>query len=196
VWTQNAVNGLQADTGQILWRQEIKSSGDTTVATPVAREDLIFAGGLMLKLGPGKTDHKVLWPDSASGPRRTVSNTSTPLIQGGAVYSHTTAGKLVCLDLETGRQLWETNSLTTPGNGSSLHFTVTPDCVLVFTDQGNLLRATLEKSGYREMNRAHVVEPLYSFGGRKVAWVPPAFAEHSAILRNDTEVIRIDLSDH
>ena len=65
------------------------------------------------------------------------------------------------------------------------------DAVLIFIDQGNLICARLSKSGYEEINRVHVIEPLYAFGGKKVVWAPPAFADKSAILRNDVEVIRV-----
>ena len=193
VWTQKAVSSLEPATGKILWREEAKGPGDMTVSTPVFDQGYLLAGGLMMKLGPKSTDYRVLWPESVSPTKRIFSNTSTPLIQDNLVFTGTTAGTFVCVDRETGKELWKTNSVTGAGNASSMHLTVLSDSVLIFTDQGNLIRARLDKSGYREINRVHVIEPLYSFGGKKVAWVPPAFAHQSAIVRNDAQIIRVSL---
>lgn len=188
VWTQNGVRSLDPTSGNIFWREEIKSPGDMTISTPVFQEGHLLAGGLMFQLAPATTDHKILWPENRVPTKRIFSNTSTPLIRGDFVYTATIAGKLICLEAKTGRPVWETNSVTLPGNGSSMHLTTVDDSVLIFTDQGNLIQARLDGSGYKEIQRAQVIEPLYSFAGKKVAWVPPAFADGVALFRNDTEI--------
>lgn len=193
LWTQDAVNSLDPATGRLLWREKISTPGDMTVSTPVFRAGRLLAGGLMFRLGPTDRDHQVLWPESIAVTKRVFSNTSTPCMQEDLVFTGTTAGKLICLRSDTGKLLWETNSLTAPGNGSSLHITAVKDAFLIFTDQGDLIQVQLSESGCREISRVHLIDPLHPFGGRKVIWPPPVFARDSVLVRNDEEVIRVDL---
>jgi hypothetical protein len=55
--------------------------------------------------------------------------------------------------------------------------------------QGNLIRARLSEKGYEEMSRVHLIDPTYSFFGRKVTWAPPAYANCHIFVRNDDELI-------
>jgi hypothetical protein len=98
----------------------VQFNRDMVVSTPVFDRGYLLAGGLMFKLGSNSSDRKLFWPESVSPTKRIFSNTSTPLIQDNFIFTGTTAGKLICVDRETGKQLWETNMLTAPGNGSSL----------------------------------------------------------------------------
>ena len=60
---------------------------------------------------------------------------------------------------------------------------------------GDLIIAELSPRGYREVSRAHVLAPTNRSGSREVLWSHPAFAMRSAFLRNDEELIRLDLSE-
>ena len=62
------------------------------------------------------------------------------------------------------------------------------DSVLLFTDQGNLIRARLSSAGYRELSRVHLLDPTYPFNGRNVVW-PPCYAHRHVFARNDKELI-------
>lgn len=194
VWTPKAVTSLDALTGTIIWREIISSPGDMTVSSPVFCQDHLLAGGLMFQLGPAALDHKLLWGKSIPATKRIFSNTSTPVITSNLVFTGTTEGKLLCLDRESRKILWETNSVTLPGNGSSLHLTPLRESYLIFTDQGDLIHARLHSAGYHEFKRLKAIEPLYAFAGKKVTWTPPTFASQSAILRNGLETIRIALT--
>ena len=73
----------------------------------------------MLKLDEHKPSAVVLWPESRVATRRILSGTSTPLLQGDYVYSLNPAGNLVCLEAQTGQQIWETDQVTREKKGSS-----------------------------------------------------------------------------
>src|SRR5437588_137781 len=79
---------------------------------PLFSNNRLLVSGLMLKLDENKLSVSVLWPESRSATRRILSGTSTPLLQGNYVYSLNLAGNLVCLEAETGRQIWETDQVT------------------------------------------------------------------------------------
>jgi outer membrane protein assembly factor BamB len=194
VWTQPAVTSLDPATGRVWWREMFSTPGDTAVSTPVFANDRLLIGGLMLKLAADRPAASVLWPESRAVSKRVLSNTSTALLQGDYVFSAKTSGELVCLDATTGQQVWATNSVTSLKNGSSIHLTPNGNSVLLFTDQGNLIRARLSAEGYVELSRAHLLDPTYAFNGRNVVWPPPAYAGRHVFARSDNELVCASLA--
>jgi glucose dehydrogenase len=188
VWTQQAVTSLDPKTGQTWWRERFPTPGDMAVSTPVFSKGRLLIGGLMLKLD-GDQPASVLWPETRAASKRVLSNTSTALLQGDYVFSARISGELVCLEAATGKEIWQTNTVTSLKNGSSIHLTPNGNSVLLFTDQGNLIRARLSPAGYYELSRVHLIEPTNPFGGRNVVWPPPAYANRHVFARNDQELI-------
>lgn len=198
VWTQQSVSALDPDNGEALWRQRLLTSSDNTIATPVAQGDLLLIGGLMLKLDQDKPDASILWPDTKAVSHRVLSNTSTAMLADGHVYSATTKGDLVCLDAQTGAKVWTKDGLTSKASGTAIHFfpqgnNNSSNSVLLYTDQGNLIRAKLTPQGYEEVSRAKLLEPVYTFSGRKLCWSPPAFANGCVFARNEKEMVCAEL---
>ncbi|PYJ84532.1 MAG: hypothetical protein DME22_12505 [Verrucomicrobia bacterium] len=103
-------------------------------------------------------------------------------------------GRLVCLEARTGKQVWETDKVTGLANGATIHLTLNGDSVLIFTDQGNLIRVRLDVKGYHELSRVHLIEPDYQFGDRKIVWAPLAFANRHVFARNNQELICASLA--
>ena len=79
-------------------------------------------------------------------------------------------------------------------NGGTIHLTRNGDSVLLFTDQGNLIRARLDGAGYHELSRVHLIEPDYQFGYRKIVFAPLAFANRQVFSRNNEEPICASLA--
>ncbi|MBI4660545.1 MAG: PQQ-like beta-propeller repeat protein [Verrucomicrobia bacterium] len=194
VWTQPAVTSLDPSTGRTWWRELLRTPGDTAVATPVFSDHRLLISGLMLKLDADKPAASVLWPETRAISKRVLSNTSTALLQGEYVFSAKTTGELVCLEAGTGKEVWQTNTVTSLKNGSSIHLTPNGNSVLLFTDQGNLIRARLSSKGYQELSRVHLLDPTHSFNGRDVVWPPPAYANRHVFARNDRELICASLA--
>jgi len=176
------------------FRRSRQSLLPMAVSTPVFSNHRLLIGGLMLKLDPDQPAASVLWPEMRAPTKRILSNTSTALLQGDYVFSAKISGELVCLEAGTGKQVWQTNSLTILKNGSSIHLTPCGDAVFLFTDRGDLIRAQLTPQGYREISRAHLLEPTSPFGDRKCAWTPPAYANRNVFVRNDTELVCASLA--
>lgn len=189
VWTPPAITSLDPATGKTWWRQPRALYGDYATAMPSRQDGLLLAGGLMFELDPEKPAATVLWPEDTVHARRTLSNTAGPVLQGGYVYAHKAQGRLVCLEARTGRQVWEKENVADAKSGASIHLTPNGDSVWLFTDQGDLMRARLSALGYEELTRAHVLEPSYPFGGRKLLWSPPAFANRHVFARSGAELV-------
>jgi outer membrane protein assembly factor BamB len=132
---------------------------------------------------------RFLWPDIRTPSKRVLSNTSTGLLQGEYIYTARGLGELVCLEAATGRQIWSTNTLTAAKNGASINITPQGGGFFLFTDEGNLIRAQLSPSGYREISRAHLIDPTWPFGQTKFVYAPPAFANRHIFARSEAEVV-------
>ena len=194
VLTPDAVTSLDPATGTTWWREKRTVRGDFTAAGSVSYGDLLFAGGIMFQLSPDKPAATVLWPDSGTSyTRRILSQTSIPVIRDGCVFSDKSYGHLVCLEALTGKLLWQNEEVTDKTNGAAQQLYSNGDSTLIFTNQGNLIRARLTSSGYKELSRVHFIEPTYKFAGRKVVWPLPAFANQHIFARNDEELICVSL---
>jgi outer membrane protein assembly factor BamB len=195
VWSNDSVTSLNPATGATWWRERLVTSNNDTIPTPVAQKSRLLISGLMFELSATQPAATVLWPSNRAPAKRLLGNTSSPLLQGGYVYSAKAGGELVCLDANTGTLVWKTNKVTSVGNGAGIHFTPTRDGLFLFTDEGNLIRAQLTPKGYREIGRAHLIDPTTPFGGRKFVWAPPAFANRHVFARNDEEIVCASLAE-
>lgn len=194
VWTQESVASLNPGDGEVLWRQRLNTSGDYAVSTPVCADGKLLVGGLMFALDAKKPAATVLWPASRAPSRRIFSHTSTALVQGDYLYTAKSTGELICVDARTGKQAWEEKGVTDLKNGASIHLTANGDSALLFTDRGELIRARLSAEGYRELGRAALLAPTFEFGGRKVAWSPPAYANRHVFVRSGKELVCASLA--
>ncbi len=65
----------------------------------------------------------------------------------------------------------------------------------MFNELGELVIGELSPAGYKEISRAKVIEPSNFAFGREVVWSMPAFANKHAYIRNDNEIICVDLAE-
>jgi outer membrane protein assembly factor BamB len=191
VWMRQSITSLNPTNGAVYWREPTVSGGSpgfAAVSTPVIQGDRLLVSGLMFQLDKTKPTAKVLWPDTPSGTKRILSDTSTPLFNNDFIYSPRSGGQFVCLDAATGRELWQTNTVTGLRPGASVHLTPNGSSLFLFTDQGDLVRAQLSPTGYTELGRTHLIEPTSLLFTNKFAWAAPAFANKNIFVRNDREL--------
>jgi len=86
--------------------------------------------------------------------------------------------------------------VTRPKSGSSatMHMTVNGSSVFIYNELGELILAHLSPQGYEEICRATLVVPTYAFGGRKLTWAAPSFANRHVYARTEKEIICASLS--
>lgn len=191
VWMRQSVTSLNPTNGAVYWSEPTVSGGSpgfSAVSTPVVHGDRLLISGLMFQLDQNQPAARVLWPDTPSGTRRILSDTSTPLFRDDFVYSPRSGGVFVCLEAGTGREVWQTNAVTNLRRGACVHLTPNGSSLFLFTDQGDLLRAELTPAGYRELERTHLIEPTSLLFENKFAWAAPAFANRCIFVRNDREL--------
>ncbi|HEX7652538.1 MAG TPA: PQQ-binding-like beta-propeller repeat protein, partial [Verrucomicrobiae bacterium] len=120
----------------------------------------------------------------------------TPLLRDGYLYGVCGFGELRCLDAATGDRKWETNAATGGERGLFANAFLIEQAgrVWVWNDHGELILASLTPSGYIELGRAKLLEPIENTRGREVLWCHPAFAERRAYMHNGREMICVDLA--
>jgi outer membrane protein assembly factor BamB len=205
IWHPEAVNGLDPETGKVLWTQPFNVRAGLTVPTPRLTGDKLFVtafynGPMMLQLDPDK-EARVVWRGQSSSeqPKRTDGLHSimvTPFIKDGYIYGVCSYGEMRCLKADNGERVWDDLKAT----GGQLErwgnaFIVAQgDRYFLFNEKGDLIIAKLTPQGYEEISRAHVIEPTNRMAGRPVVWVHPAFANRSMYIRNDKEIICLSLA--
>lgn len=194
VWTDESLASLNPATGAVYWREPMVTSNNDCIPAPVVQGDRMLVGGLMMELSTDRPAATTLWPGINPAGKRILSNTSTAVLSGDYVYSVMANGEFVCLEAATGKQVWKVNTVTSKGAGASAHLTPVGDYTFIFTDRGDLILARLTPEGYKEISRAHLLEPTTPFGGRKFAWTPPAYANRHIFARNDVELVCASLA--
>ena len=189
VWTDRSLSSIDPANGNIFWHELMITSNNDDVATPMFWENRLLVSGLMMELSTNSPSMTFRWPENRVPARRILSNTSTPWPEGEYIYSCKSPGDLVCLEAATGKQLWSTNGITAPKNGASINITPQGGGYFLFTDEGNLIRAQLSAAGYREISRAHLIDPTWPFDGRKFVYAPPAFANRHVFARSEAEIV-------
>lgn len=106
LWTAKSVISLDPATGNTYWKEPENIGAAYACSTPMLRGDLLFVGGIMLKLQADHPAATTLWPGGKGSRDRVLSNTSTGLLQDGHVYSARTSGQLICLDRNSA-QAWD-----------------------------------------------------------------------------------------
>ena len=162
VWMRKSITSLNPANGELYWREPTVSGGSagfSAVSTPVLQDDRLLVSGLMFQLDRARPTAKVLWPDTPSGTRRILSDTSTPLMKDGFVYGPRSGGAFVFLEAGTGREVWHTNTVTELRQGACVHLISNGSSELLFTDQGDLVLTKPSPAGYRELARTHVINP-------------------------------------
>ena len=64
----------------------------------------------------------------------------------------------------------------------------------MFAETGDLIIGQLSTDGFKELSRTHVINATNTAFGRDVVWCAPAFANKRMYVRNDKELICVDLA--
>ena len=203
VWTEDSLAGLNPETGEVFWRFPWKTGSGMSIATPVLYNDYIFvsafySGSLLVKLGNDYTSAKKVWQRSGESERKTdalhcVMN--TPLIINDFIYGVDSYGELRCLELATGNRIWEDLTAVKKDRWANIHFIQNGYKTWMFNEQGELIISELSPSGFKEISRAKIIEPTKEQLPRGVTWSHPAFANKHVYIRNDRELVCVDLSE-
>jgi outer membrane protein assembly factor BamB len=209
MWHSRACVSLDPATGKKNWQYDWPISSALTAPTPrlVGKDQLFltsfYNGSLLLQLtadGP-----KEIWKSKSKGGQAAVmpGNTldlhsimTTPYIAGDFIYGVCSYGELRCLELKTGKRVWETHKATSGKSQRWGHAFLIPhgEQTLIFNEQGELILAKLTPKEYTELGRAKILDATNKMAmGRPVVWSHPAFANQTMYARNDAEIVAVSL---
>jgi len=147
--SEGEVLAYSADQGKFLWKSRVSSE---VLAAPQADDNIVVVRSIDGKIFGlnGETGSR-LWIYDRTVPALTLRGTSAPIIQSGLVITGFDGGKLVALDLRTGKLLWETEIAQASGR-SELDRMVDIDSepiiregvIYVATFQGNIAAVDLQ----------------------------------------------------
>ena len=196
----DAVTSVDPETGSEYWSVPYEATNGSIIMSPIKADEYLYVAGysnknLLLKLATDRPGADVEWQDVA---RQAISPVNVqPILDQNVIYGFDQRGTLLAFELPSGQRLWETPAPLAEDRpvGSGTAFIVRQgDRYWLFTEQGDLIIAKLTPEGFTELDRAHVIEPTNVAFGRDVVWSMPAFANRQAYIRNDKQLIRVDLS--
>jgi len=198
------LHALEPETGKVIWFYEWEINNGLTVPMQRIVDERIFLttfynGSRMLKLSEDGGAVSEIWKRKGRSERNTDALHSimpTPWFDGDLIFGIDSYGELRCLDAANGDRLWSTYEAT---GGKSERWANAflirhDDRFFIPNEKGDLIIARLDKAGYHEISRAHLIEPTGSAQQRSIVWSHPAFANKSIYLRNDAEIVSASLA--
>ena len=184
-------------------------------ARPVVIGDMVFlsaayeTGAALIKVKPSGTEFDVVWRDK----RGMSTHWSTPIYRDGCIYGfsgrHEGEAKLQCVELESGKLLWETNGYSgspadlrvsstdgeiVDGEGKPVTFfgrgskTAVDGKYIMLGERGILVLAKLDREQYHEISRATYKQIRYP------AWASPVISRGRVYLRSEDNLICLDVA--
>lgn len=205
-WDSESLNSLDPETGAVFWSEPFKTKMAHAIGSPRRYGEFLlissfFDGSMLMRLDAKQPRAEVVWQikgRSEIRPEGLHSLMSTPFIEDGYIYGVCSFGQLRCLKLETGERVWETLAPTSrdgkPARWMTAFLVKHENRFFIYNETGDLIIARLSPRGYEEISRAHLLDPTNKAGGRDVHWCHPAFANRSVYVRNDREIVCVNLS--
>jgi outer membrane protein assembly factor BamB len=209
-WPQG-VASLDPQGGKVHWTfKHGPVMNGVSIVPPLVVDDVLYVtspneGLLALKLDGTKPPEKLFYATRRGRTSTTFNVLMNPMIpHDGKLFAVNFNGELRCIDPKTGQMDWETTRPTTADNGAVTWYTAfltphQPDPAkpaqrfFIANESGDLIIAHMEAKGYKEIARAHLLDPTNTDARRPVVWSHPAYANRSAYWRNDKELICVSL---
>jgi outer membrane protein assembly factor BamB len=171
--------GVDAKTGQFLWRYDATGKGQTNIPSPVVGNDYIYTaqgrgpGGLIHLAGAGQgvaAEQVYL--------QRGLPNSNGGSVLVGATQYGTLDGGLVAADWLTGRVLWQDAGM---GGGATL---AADGRLYIHSEDGEVVLADIAPAAYHERGRFMPPErPARTRAAMEKAWAYPVVANGRLYIR-------------
>ncbi len=172
VFAAKALIGVDANTGQRLWRYGWETKYDVNAATPIVSGDAIFItsgyghGCAIIQIDEGGPVR--VWEN-----REVMAHFNSPVYLGGVFFANSDPGFLVCLNPSNGATLWKQQGF---GKGGLL--AVDGTIIAMNGRDGDVGRGEATPDGYHELGR---ISPLR---GKDQNWTAPIVADGKLLVRN------------
>lgn len=184
-FTADALMGVAAESGKILWRTPLKTGAKRHVATPVISGDTVTVtstsiGTIKFNIARKGAEYTA---EEAWKNMRLKTVIGSPVLFGKLLFTIGPGDRteLVCVDFETGKELW-----TQPGLSDYASLAVINGNLLVLNSTGELILAKATGEAYQELGRLQVAGKT---------WASPAFADGKLIVKDDKHLSALALTN-
>lgn len=183
VMTGKSLVGVAQEDGRELWRHPWKTTEDANVATPIYHDGRLFVSSgygtgcavFELSMQDGKAVAEEAWSS-----KKMKNYFSTSVLLDGHLYGFNNT-RLVCMNFENGDVLWQQRGFN---RGSLL---VAEEMLYVLGERGTLALAKASPGKYEEVSQVEeILQPQ--------TWTVPTIADGKMFLRNEKEIVCLDLS--
>lgn len=183
-FTADALMGVEASSGKILWREPLKTGAKRHVATPLIDGDTVTVAStsigtirFAISQTNGSFTAKKMWENAQM---KVVIG--SPIQVGENLFSPGPGAKcdLVCLDAKSGEEKWKEGGL-----GDYASITAVNDSLLVLDSTGELRLVSATNAGYKELGRCHFVGKT---------WASPAYANGQLFVKDGSKLVAVNLS--
>ncbi len=178
---ENGVIGVDAATGQFLWRYNETSKGPANIPTPIGHGNYVYSTARSMGAG-GLVELK---PDSGGVKAEQVYfERGLPSAIGGAglvdgILYGASSGNLVAADFATGKVRWSNEST---GDASVAY---AEGHLYVYGEDGDLSLVEATPEAYREKGRfTPPAHPAHTRGAREKSWAYPVLANGRLYVRD------------
>lgn len=209
-WHAEGITSLNPQTGDEYWNvkfPEERNPSQTAIATPMLSGNQLliaefYKGSLLLEIGSNPPSVTEKWRQHKMNPKgddALNAMMATPLIKDGFAYGIGYNGRgqgvMRCTELATGAMKWSKGDWLAkkPVAFATAFIVRNGEKYFLFNDIGELMIGKLTPDGFEELDRAKLLEPTSVARGRDVVWSHPAFADGKMFVRNDQEIICVDL---
>lgn len=183
-FTADALMGVDASSGKILWREPLKTGAKRHVATPLIDGDTVTVTSTSI----GTIRFKISQKDGAVTAERAWENPQMKVVissqvqVGANLFSPGPGNKcdLVCLNASNGQELWKESGL-----GDYASITAVNDSLLVLDSSGELRLVKASEAGYKEIGRAHFVGKT---------WASPAYSDGQLFVKDGSKLVAVKLT--
>ncbi|MFP6598756.1 MAG: PQQ-binding-like beta-propeller repeat protein [Candidatus Hydrogenedentota bacterium] len=177
---------LEAKTGKLRYRYPFRSRirESAIAATPILIDDTVFLsatykiGAVTLQLAPDGL--KEVWKD----PEAMQNHWAISVFKDGYLYGmdgrHESGANFRCIDFATGKVIWSTRAKI--GRAS---FIMADGHLIALGERGHLVLIEVSPERYIEKERVQILN--------YPAWTPPVLAQGRLYLRNERQLICLDL---
>jgi outer membrane protein assembly factor BamB len=186
-FTPRHVVGLEPSTGKVVWREPFEG-----ITYDVAISDVVFGDGVLLASNYWSGSKAIRLDEAGRNPKVAWEGKSlsllmsTPLVRGKHVYALDRFRGLKCLELATGKVLWENEHVTPRGTNPQASLAwVGGGRALVLNTPGELLLVELSPKGLTKRGQAPVIGQT---------WAHPGFGNGCVFARSDKEIVCVPLA--
>ena len=185
-FTSEAVIGLDAANGTLLWRAPVKTSLGRHVTTPVVVGDVVAVASFQAGLVGIRVSRQgdAFTADRAWVDKKLAVNFSSPVAAGNFLYGFGPSNVLFCVDARTGEKAWAKDVFGDMLKTGYASFMVMGDHILALADGGLLLLIAADPKECRVIGKAQVC-------GQN--WCNPAYADGRLFLRDAQELRCVQL---